>query len=94
MGGERPGATGSPGYFLAVQRVGSPGSRTVCVPTAWLFLRVRRPPCVVPRARLPLPDGVGKVRHPWGGLRADRLQGHAARVHALEQADPGAEQHG
>ena len=31
---------------------------------------------------------------PWGGLRADRRQGHAARVHALEQADSGAEQHG
>ena len=44
--------------------------------------------------RLPLPDGVGQVRHPRGGLRADRLQGHAARVHALEQADSGAEQHG
>ena len=45
-------------------------------------------------ARLPLPDGVGQVRHPRGGLRADGLQGHAARVHALEQADSGAEQHG
>jgi hypothetical protein len=45
-------------------------------------------------ARLPWAHGVGQVRHPRGGLRADRLQGHAARVHALEQADPGAEQHG
>jgi hypothetical protein len=27
-------------------------------------------------------------------VRADRLQGNAARVHALEQADSGAEQHG
>lgn len=44
--------------------------------------------------QLSLPDGVGQVRHPRGGLRADRLQGHAARVHALEQADSGAEQHG
>ena len=57
-----------------------------------------RPAGVVRRlssaVRLPLPDGVGQVRHPRGGLRADRLQGHAARVHALEQADSGAEQHG
>ena len=44
--------------------------------------------------QLPLPDVVGQVRHPLGGLRADRLQGHAARVHAFEQADSGAEQHG
>ena len=44
--------------------------------------------------QLPLPDGVGQVRHPRGRLGADRLQGHAARVHALEQADSGAEQHG
>jgi hypothetical protein len=43
---------------------------------------------------LPLPDGVGQVGHPLRRLRADRLQGHAARVHALEQADSGAEQHG
>ena len=46
--------------------------------------------CVV--ARLPWAHGVGQVRHPRGGLRADRLQGHVARVHALEQADSGAEQ--
>src|SRR5216110_2804162 len=51
-------------------------------------------PLVSSSGRLPLPDGVGQVRHPWGGLRPDRLQGHAARVHALEQADSGAEQHG
>jgi len=44
--------------------------------------------------RLPLPDGVGQVGHPLRRLRADLLQGHAARVHALEQADSGAEQHG
>ena len=31
---------------------------------------------------------------PLGRAPADRLQGHAARVHALEQADSGAEQHG
>ena len=43
---------------------------------------------------LPLPDCVGQVGHPLRRLRADRLQGHAARVHALEQADSGAEQHG
>ena len=43
---------------------------------------------------LPLPDCVGQVGHPLHRLRADRLQGHAARVHALEQADSGAEQHG
>jgi len=55
---------------------------------------VRRSPCVGRRARLPLPDGVGQVRHPRGGLRTDRLQGHPARVDALEQADSGAEQHG
>jgi hypothetical protein len=46
------------------------------------------------RDPLPLPDCVGQVGHPLRRLRADRLQGHAARVHALEQADPGAEQHG
>lgn len=45
-------------------------------------------------ARLPLPDGVGQVRHLRGGFRADRFEGHAARVHAFEQADSGAEQHG
>ena len=45
-------------------------------------------------AQLPLPDCVGQVSHPLGRLRADRLQGDAARVHALEQADSGAEQHG
>ena len=44
--------------------------------------------------QLPLPDCVGQVGHPLRRLRADRLQGHAARVHALEQADSGAEQHG
>ena len=44
--------------------------------------------------RLPLVDGVGQVGHPPRRPRADRLQGHAARVHALEQADSGAEQHG
>jgi hypothetical protein len=43
---------------------------------------------------LPLPDCVGQVGHPLRRLRADRLQRHAARVHALEQADSGAEQHG
>jgi acyl-CoA synthetase (AMP-forming)/AMP-acid ligase II len=36
---------------------------------------------------LPLPDRVGQVGHPLPRLRADLLQGHAARVHALEQAD-------
>ena len=62
------------------------GSHTVCVPTASVaFASV---------GRLTLPDGVGQVRHPRGRLRADQLQGHAARVHALEQADSGAEQHG
>lgn len=44
--------------------------------------------------QLPLPDCVGQVGHPLRRFRADRLQGHAARVHALEQADSGAEQHG
>ncbi len=44
--------------------------------------------------QLPLPDCVGQVGHPLRRLRADRLQGHAARVRALEQADSGAEQHG
>ena len=43
---------------------------------------------------LPLPDCVGQVGHPLCRLRADRQQGHAPRVHALEQADSGAEQHG
>ena len=32
--------------------------------------------------------------HPLRRLRAGRLQGYAARVHAVEQADSGAEQHG
>ena len=44
--------------------------------------------------QLPFPDCVGQVGHPLRRLRADLLQGHAARVHALEQADSGAEQHG
>ena len=44
--------------------------------------------------RLPLPDGVGQVGHSLRRIRADLLQGHAARVHALEQADSGAEQYG
>jgi len=43
--------------------------------------------------QLPLPDCVGQVGHPLRRLRADRLQGYAARVHTLEQADSGAEQH-
>ena len=38
--------------------------------------------------------GVGQVGHPLRRLRADLLQSHAACVHALEQADSGAEQHG
>jgi hypothetical protein len=86
-----------PGSFLAIQQVGWSSrqenrlrANRVGVPS--------RPPSAVRRVssavRLPLPDGVGQVRHPRGGFRADRLQGHAARVHALEQADPGAEQHG
>src|SRR6202020_2881684 len=52
---------------------------------------------LLPAARsrqLPLPDFVGQVGSPLRRLRADRLQGHAARVHALEQADSRAEQHG
>jgi hypothetical protein len=48
----------------------------------------------VNRGQLPLPDCVGEVGHPLRRLRADLLQGHPARVHALEQADSGAEQHG
>lgn len=40
------------------------------------------------------PDRVGQVGHPLRRLRANRLKGHAVRVHALEQADSGAEQHG
>jgi hypothetical protein len=44
--------------------------------------------------QLRLTDCVGQVGHPLRRLRADRLKGHAARVHALEQADSGAEQHG
>ena len=44
--------------------------------------------------QLPLPDCVGQVGHPLRRLCADRLQGHAACVHALVQADSGAEQHG
>ena len=34
------------------------------------------------------------MSHPLRRLRAGLLEGHPARVHALEQADPGAEQHG
>ena len=48
-----------------------------------------------PRSRqLPRPDCVSEVGHALCRFRADRLQGHAARVHAFEQADSGAEQHG
>ncbi len=38
--------------------------------------------------QLPLADCVGQVGHPLRRLRADRLQGYPARVHALEQAGP------
>ena len=44
--------------------------------------------------RLPIVDGVGQVGRPLRRLRADRSQGHPGRVHALEQADSGAEEHG
>ena len=94
MGAERPVPPDPPGSFLAIQQVGwsSPGEPSACQPRGCSFASaVRR---VSSAVRLPLPDGVGQVRHPRGGLRADRLQGHAARVHALEQADSGAEQHG
>src|ERR1700730_17697914 len=43
--------------------------------------------------QLPLPDCVGQVGHPLRRLRADLLQGHAARVPVFEQAGSGAEQH-
>ena len=39
------------------------------------------------REELPLPDCVGQVGHPLRRLCADLLQGHAGRVHTLEQAD-------
>ena len=51
-------------------------------------------PLALRSRQLPLPDCVDQVGHLLRRLRADRLQGHAARVHALEQADSGAEQHG
>ena len=60
----------------------------------WLPYRAMLSGGALSSRQLPLPDGVGQVRHPRGGFRADLLQGHAARVHALEQADSGAEQHG
>ena len=41
-----------------------------------------------------LPDCIGQVGHPLRRLRVDRIQGRAARIHALEQPDAGAEQHG
>ncbi|MDQ1736510.1 MAG: hypothetical protein QOH56_2761 [Pseudonocardiales bacterium] len=44
--------------------------------------------------QLPLSDCVAQVGHPLRRLRADLIQGYAARVHAIEQADSGAEQHG
>ena len=94
-GAERPGATGS-SRLLSGRPAGglviSAGEPFACQPRGCSFASaVRR---VSSAVRLSLPDGVGQVRHPRGGFRADRLQGHAARVHALEQADSGAEQHG
>lgn len=60
--------------------------------------QARRAVAVLPdrwrTSRSALPDGVGQVGHPLRRLRADRLESHARRVHALEEADPGAEQHG
>jgi hypothetical protein len=50
----------------------------------------RTPPIVLarcPRLRLPLADGVSQMSHPLPRLRADLLQNHTARVHALEQPD-------
>jgi hypothetical protein len=44
--------------------------------------------------QIPLLHSVGQVGHPLRRLRADRLQGNTVRVHALEQADSGAEKHG
>jgi hypothetical protein len=43
--------------------------------------------------QLPLPHCVCQMGHALRRFRADRIPGHAARVHALEQADSGAEQH-
>ena len=62
----------------------------------WLHGQVLRyhPPGGARPRRLPLPDCVAEVGHPLRRLGADRLQGHAARVHPLEQADSGAEHHG
>lgn len=45
-------------------------------------------------SHLPLPDLVHDMDHPLSRLRTDLLQGHTARVNALEQTDPGAEQNG
>ena len=44
-------------------------------------------------ARLPWVHGVGQVRHPRRRLRTDRLQRDPGRVHAVEQAGAGAEEH-
>ncbi len=44
-------------------------------------------------ARLPWAHGVGQVRHPRRRLRTDRLQRDPGRVHAVEQAGAGAEEH-
>src|SRR4051794_13240903 len=66
-----------------------PSSRPTCIISMYF---IAAPSEVV--AGLPRVHSVGQVRHHAGVLRADRLQRHSGGVHALEQADPGAEQHG
>ena len=83
---------------LPEERAAEIAARTLALPDAQSVggsHRAAEPRRGALRSRqLPLPDCVGQVGHPLRRLRADRLQGHAARVHALEQADSGAEQHG
>ena len=83
---------------LPEERAAEPAARTLALPDAQsiedLTALLTSAGGVLSSRRLPLPDCVGQVGHPLRRLRADRLQGHAARVHALEQADSGAEQHG
>jgi len=87
--------TGEIELVVTIGEDGSDGRRIDRLTADLRDLLDAEPGCTARYAeRLPLPDCVGQVGHPLRRLRADRLQGHAARVHALEQADSGAEQHG
>ena len=68
--------------------------RGMGLPVRLLLLLARYAPGVMGRLlgggralrsrRLPVPDGVGQVGDTLRRLRADLLQGHAGRVHALD----------